>query len=245
MHYKFKYFLTKILLSILLSLIMMISIPACSKQKTTEPDAGNHIHQIIPLAIGNTWNYETSEVLYACEEGELECQPYPLNNELEHYITDSLQVDYEGENFPIFVSEDEIYAFQKFAIRNTADGLIEYGDIGGDQTIDYDPKLIVKYPISVGETWFDQDGFYQKQYRCISQNEEMTTPAGTFNCYVYELIDDQMEEGDFIKYYYAVDVGLIAEIRHRDVFFYGNTYYDIPNQFRDYYVKKLTSYSLH
>ncbi len=229
----------------LMILLVFIILLSCQDKKTTEPNDQNN-QKILPLAVGNSWNYELNTVAYACDDGNLVCVPFFISDAIVHEITDKMDIEYENETFEIFAFVNEFDALPPMAYRNTDDGLIEYGEIEYDKdaTIDFDVKLLIKFPITVGETWLDQEGISGIEYKCISKDESLTTPAGVFNCYVFEVIDDDKNDDEYVRYYYVPDVGLIAEIHHRELFYYNNVDYPIPLEFQDHYKKVLNDYSL-
>ena len=231
----------KYLMILLVSIILM----SCQDKKTTEPNDQN-TQEIMPLALDNFWQYELNTIAYACNEGVLECQPFFISDSIVHEITDKLEIEYENETFEVFAFLNEFDALPPMALRNTDDGLVQYGEIEYGKAVSFDPevKLLVKFPIAVEETWIDQEGYAGIEYKCISTNETMTTPAGTFSCYVFEVVDDDENDGEYVRYYYTPDIGLVAEIHHREVFYYNNVDYDIPPIYQDHYKKLLNDYSL-
>ncbi len=224
-------------------ILIIIFISGCKIKKTTESD-DQISSEILPLAVDNTWNYELNTVAYSCNEGELECIPYFISDAIEHEITEKMDIEFDGDSIEVFVLVNYFDAIPPTAYRTTNEGLVEYGEVEAERDIDFDVKLKVKYPIEAGETWIDKEGFYGTEYKCISTTESMNTPAGTFNCYVFELVDENFLEDEYVRYYYTLDIGLIAEIHHRETFYYNNIYYDIPVEYQNHYVKKITSYSL-
>jgi len=226
-------------------LLVSIILFSCQDKKTTEPNDQDP-QEILPLALGNFWKYELNTVLYSCNEGELECESFFISDSIIHEITDKIDIEYENETFEVFAFVNEFDALPPMAYRNTDSGLIEYGEIeyNKDVSVDFDVKLLVKFPIAVGEIWLDQEGYSETEYKCISSNESLTTPAGVFSCYVFEIVDDDENDGEHVRYYYAPEIGLVAEIHHRELFYYNNVYYDIPAIYQDHYKKVLNQYSL-
>ncbi|OQX70928.1 MAG: hypothetical protein B6D62_03190 [Candidatus Cloacimonas sp. 4484_275] len=214
---------------------------SCSSQKTTENNPPDFHEEIVPLALENNWNYTIEKVLFSCIDGELHCEHYDVIDTTSALVTSSLEVNYENETFPAFVIEDLNYSSFPFVYRNTAEGLIEYGKLESNGEIDFEVKLKVKFPIQTGETWKEFDEYYGDEFVCVSEDDTLTTAAGTFHCYVFELIDESSPEGNYTRFYYKPGIGLIAEIRHKEIYVNASEPVTVPEEYQDWYVKKLFS----
>ena len=78
-------------------------------------------------------------------------------------------------------------------------------------------------------------------YQCISNNNDITTPAGSFMCYVFEVVDDNSSDEIYTQYYYSTDVGLVAIKQCLGENYKG---FEIPIEERVIWKKKLISYIL-
>jgi len=216
--------------------IALLALLSCSKTPT---DNNNELeHFIVPLAIANYWHYNASVTYIYCDGAHLQC-------EFDNTITENTNTVLDTFSFgrgTAYVLEDDS-GFQ-YVNENTASGFFQHGRLNSSGEFSSDEKLIAKYPISIGDIWEDSNGFSSITYECISQNEEVTVPAGTFSCHVYQLLDDDFTNGEFHKFYYAEDIGLIKEWHYQESYFYLDEYYTIPVEYRNRILKELDEYSL-
>ena len=217
---------------------------ACTKTNNTTDNQPESTEQIVPLAVGNNWQYTIEQVLFNCVNGVLYCEHYDVIDTTTAVVSSIINIDYENENFDAFVIDDASFSSHPFVYRNTDQGFIEYGKLSSNGEVDFAIKLKIKFPIQAGETWKDVDEYYGNEYLCVSTDEIMTTNVGSFHCYVFELVDDTALEGNYTHYYYAPEVGLIAEIRHKEQYFNADAPVPVPEEFQDWYVKKLNSFTL-
>ncbi|MFZ5980019.1 MAG: BACON domain-containing protein [Candidatus Zixiibacteriota bacterium] len=133
---------------------------------------------ICPLAVGNYWNFDDSSRLE---------------------ITGQTMITYAEQTYQVYFWEwvtDNPYYRYRYLVRNESDGLWSIGEIYYDSTtvdtILY-RTMLLKYPVTVGEKWIVNEGGYSYEMECVSLNENLSTPAGTFPCVVYK-------EGDIITY---------------------------------------------
>lgn len=220
----------------LMSIVLLVLL-SCSETPTGNND-DNLEHFIVPLSIANFWQYDVSVTYIYCDGAHLQC-------EFDYNITESTNTVLDTFGFgrgTAYVLEDNS-GFQ-YVNENTASGFFQHGRLNSSGEFSSDEKLIAKYPVSVGDIWEDSSGYSSKTYECVSQNEEITVPAGTFSCYVYQLIDDDFTNEEFHKFYYAKDIGLIKEWHYQESYFYLDEYYSIPIEYRNRILKELDEYSL-
>lgn len=94
-------------------------------------------------------------------------------------------------------------------------GLYILGGLASEDTL-IDKLLYLKYPVARGDTWIAPHLTYDVlmkrffvddtlNYSCVSTNERLGTPAGTFECYVYHYRirpeEDVLEYWDYYEYY--------------------------------------------
>lgn len=108
---------------------------------------------------------------------------------------------------------------------NGDNGLYWLGGISTGDSL-FIKTLGYKYPAEVGESWLVpilaysryENRFYIRdtlRFHVVATNEEIETPAGKFNCYVYKFsrkpADDVSQSWDYYDYYYP-GVGLVGSI---------------------------------
>lgn len=136
---------------ILLAVILFAS--ACSESSSPS----NKKLEILPLEIGNKWEYKTSL------EGEINDMTAMIFKDT--IINNERWFNYGGCLLMI----------------NREDGLwLRFYD---DITNKWIEELRYKYPAVAGEQYSDSLDFV----KVLSVNERITVPAGTFNCYVYRI----------------------------------------------------------
>ncbi|MFC1848701.1 hypothetical protein ACFL27_00710 [candidate division CSSED10-310 bacterium] len=154
--------------------------------------------EIWPLAVGNTWTHtltyqgnEMGTALWTVSKTE-------TVNGVEVY-----QVDFVFQSSVALqgVCPDALssiknsgrernpltrrFAVDEYALwKNHADGLYEYGLSSGSNLEIYEtPKLVIKYPVSAGETF--EDG-WSDSWSVISTSTTVDVPAGSFDCHHYQ-----------------------------------------------------------
>ena len=171
--------------------------------------------ELVPLAVGNYWVYE-----YTYLEVIKDTIRYEVTAEVEVPIGDTSYTAYAA-NFVPFPEGLEPYYWLR---RNGANGLYLMGGISDTDTL-FVNNVEYKLPAAVGETFtsprvsfsFDRFEFYQSDtlsITLIDDDREVVTPAGKFECYVYNF---QLDAGDDVEvdfdYYlfYSPGVGLVKQ----------------------------------
>ena len=225
----------RIYLIVLLALSISI-IFSCSD--TTEPEPEEQV--IMPLVIGNTWEYEYQEVLLWVYNDSLHIDVY--KDTVFNEVTYRRIVEYEGFLLAVYYYDYSSWGDHSYLYRNEDLGLVSYGSVDeddGEISFYSEPYLIALFPAMVGDLWkqYSSDNYI---YECVEINEQVTVPAGTFNCYVYE--GTRISDGELVHiYYYAPNIGLIGYKLYRGESYQG---YEIPLEYQCYWRQKLLSYSL-
>jgi len=102
-------------------------------------------------------------------------------------------------------------------------GIYALGGYSAADTL-FEKGIKIKYPVEAGEIWHGQDVIYNGAdfftrpsiyTKCISVNEKINTPIGTFECYVFVdrkiVAEDVSGFYDYYKYY-SPEVGLICQV---------------------------------
>lgn len=164
---------------------------------------------IMPLEVGNSWEYsfKAGEM-----SGEYICE-----------ITER----YEQSGVCIFKMEFEgvLYAqgyYQLYSINDQGEVLF-YGDSehGELET----PEIIIKYPLEEDFTWTTNGLGAEVSWEVIDLNEEVTVPAGTFDC-IHVLGTTASGQGS--DHWYALGVGDV-KIYQRDM--------DLTLELEDYQIE--------
>jgi|GEM_PF-6426480 len=369
-----------ILIKLLFISLILVILISCSKSTSSS----NH-KTIMPLSVGNAWNYECENYSIVTSKDET---TFEKETTYEYWeIINTRIIEYEQEYIEVYCNQIlQNYGFSETTLLGmNEDGLVEYGTLDENNEINLNHKLLIQYPISIGDIWeekengnqeqsyyatgevignndeypngeihrynridqywtedfflsdpgnlyFDEDHFmldddnsqhfyedigkYDKYlfgwydwhniyatmnnspdeantnpiwnfdngnwigndpinvsseyyinnqseydahngkysifraeyitlmnnaYQCITNNEEITTPAGTFICYVFEIVDDNSSDEIYTRYYYSPGVGLIGEKQSSGKNYKG---YEIPIENRTIWKKKLISFIL-
>ncbi len=181
-------------------------------------DQGKLSRELIPLAVGNYWIYETTylDVLK-------DTIRYEVTGEVQVPVGDTSYTAFAA-NFMPFPSDLEPYYWLR---RNGEQGIYTMGGISNADTL-FMNEVEYKLPSEVGETiQTPQLAFSQERLEfyisdtlsitLIDDDREIVTPAGKFECYVYKFkVDFYEEEVVFATWnyfmYYNSGIGLVAQI---------------------------------
>lgn len=177
--------------------------------KIADYDAG-----LVPLAVGNRWTYIDSSF----HSGSVS-----VSHSLVGIIGDT-NIQYQSQSYKVYLENWMDYTTQKhndlsWLKANCPEGLYCFGGIGPKGGFVAAKSLYAKYPARTGEIWnkmnivftFADSAFmvWDTTLAVVESTVEMfETPAGRFRCYVYT----SHWVGFTFREYYAVNIGLVAEI---------------------------------
>jgi len=164
---------------------------------------------IMPLEIGNSWTYEYSAG--PSFEGEFYME---VTEKVEVFGEEVYKLDFEGALF-----DGEYWQL----LKNIEDGLYFYGHTfhGELET----PDLWIEADAEVGQTWQTQGQGGEVEWEVISISEEITVPAGTFECiYVQGKTDGS---SSVVEHWWAVGVGEIKAYMEAANLVWELTAYDV------------------
>ena len=186
----------KIIYCLLVSVLLILS--SCKKENNPTQSEQTPTETLFPLAVGNTWQYIDTTFN---SDGSI----MHISNPQIFKVSSKTTIKYQGKDLEVYVwgaggSSDDY-------LRSEADGIYEYNP---------DPKplrvLCFKHSFAVGEKFkggsidrvpWDTTIYYDFTQKCISNNETIKTPVGTFTCTVLQ--------GDSLSYpskhYYAKNIG--------------------------------------
>jgi len=174
------------------------------------------VGQLMPLAVGNYWEYETTYL-----DVIKDTIRYEVTAEVQVHIGDSSYTAYAA-NFLFPSSGIEPYYWLR---RNGEQGLYVMGGVSNTDTL-YMNEIEYKFPSEEGETiQAPQVSFSRERLEfyvsdtlhitLIDKDREIVTPAGTFECVVYKFTishgEDVFLKSDYFIYY-SFEVGLVAQI---------------------------------
>lgn len=159
--------------------LVLIALASCKKSETTEDPVT--IPDLIPLKIGNTWNYRST------------MQDTIITNHFNKVIRDTTIL---GETWSVMTYDSDINVI----LKNKADGL---WFMNPTKSMNGIAILYYKYPVPAGTQYTTSDGV---DVKVVSVNESVTVPMGTFVCYHYTTT-----YGNFEVYqeYYCPGKGLV------------------------------------
>lgn len=174
--------------------ILGFSIMSCNYSTIPQNNSSNDV--LVPLKVGNYWEYSNSSG-----------KDFSVNYEIIlKFITENDDSIYGKLAYGPLV---EVGGYS--LIYNSDSGYYNGGEV---RTILHDTLLtkilLAKYPVNVGDEWetntISSDSL--DKYKCISKSKFVVTPAGTFNCIVYKKYNTEFDEYEY-RYYYTPGVGLI------------------------------------
>lgn len=196
----------KLVSSLCLVSLLALCLSGCSKSSSptsgnTNPTGNsNSIQTLFPLAVGDSWEY-------------LQNDYNPTNGQI-------MQVDSFKDTIASAITYDGMPAF---SVKENAVFLTEYysgTDLFAGQDNVSNPGLILRYPMSVGETVVLTDTTYSNGERqrtsltLLSTADTVVVPAGTFTSLRYRMAAEAGTAGAldtlaFIDNFYASGVGLV------------------------------------
>ncbi|MBN1619212.1 hypothetical protein JW890_00670 [candidate division WOR-3 bacterium] len=147
------------------------------------------MEQIMPLEIGNTWNYRFSAGTRL--SGEYTCA---ITEKTEISGITVFKLTYQG----ILYAEEY---YQLYSITEEGEVLF-YGD--SEHGVLSPPEIIVKYPVEENFIWKTTGLGSPVEWEIAGLDEEITVPAGTFKC-VHTVGTTQ--SGNKTDHWYAPGVG--------------------------------------
>ena len=214
-----------------LAFIILFFTFACNKNPLSigdkpEPIRVEEVDGLVPLSVGNYW----SDVQYTCRNSTCDSIAKNLTDSMTVRVFEKRDIEIDGYIYNAAFTESysikyNLVSDYKWLSFNGSDGLYLLGGISNPDSL-FKKILQLKYPVSVGESWqvphlvYD---LYENRfliddtltYTCLSTNETIETPAGIFECYVYNYrirpADDVLDEWDYYLYY-KPGIGKVAVI---------------------------------
>lgn len=172
------------------------------------------IGELNPLEVGNYWEYEV---------------PFFSQTDTVRYeVTRRLQVQVDGESQTVFtygrIPAAPAVPTHYWLYRNSDEGLILMGGIAETDTLLIN-RVEYRYPERVGAQWEAPQLSFSFNTRTFSEADvleitlvddarQITTPAGTFTCYVYNFKVDaglDVSEDFDIFMFFAPTIGLVRQ----------------------------------
>ena len=167
-----------------LSLALILNL-ACNKQdSSTGP--GPEGARLVPLAVGNQWTFTDST--FGTSSVSVDSSFL--------WITGTASIQYQGQTIDVYHwnwldNRTMVPQHWKWLSRNEADGLYLFGGQSAKGIFQLGKSLSQKYPAAVGDSWQSISYLYRGSdstfrvgdtltVHCLSTNEQVVTPAGTF-----------------------------------------------------------------
>ncbi|MDT3738680.1 MAG: hypothetical protein RO257_04180 [Candidatus Kapabacteria bacterium] len=189
-----KFFFSKSYSIIPISLLIILIISGCAKEPTS-PTIDETV--LVPLKVGNTWEYRHTEYYY---EGIIENSQQYSYSIVKDSIINGETIYISGYISGIDTLRD--YSHELFTLIRD-DGLY-FIDLINEGTT---PRMYIKYPTFKGDSFI----YYHDTMKTAEVDVEYTVPAGKFKCikYVYDNYIDNEIEMRWI-FYYSPGIGNIA-----------------------------------
>lgn len=172
----------------------------------------------LPLAMGNTWEYELTIApdVVPAQDGENQHFPYRETvtgtatlQGTSYWVIETVREAAEGyseQTWQQFRRVDEEAVYARVSLLDPDTGL---------PTLTYDLPFL-KLPPTAGQTWSDPQ-IEDDTYETVSVNEQVTVAAGTFNCvrvdreYEYRPDEEADPTAIVVRSWYARGVGLVRD----------------------------------
>ncbi len=172
----------------------------CGENDTSGPTKPEDA--IVPLSVGNYWAY-VDTVFDSGVVTQVDSYKVGVTGTTTITHSDRIYEVFLVKPFDMETDQPNDYASLR---RNESDGLWSFGTMSSMHTRIV-RSLLVKYPVSVGDTW--QHAYIEtSRVECVAVNEEYETPAGTFKCHVYKFQTPHYD----IYSYYVPTIGAVAHI---------------------------------
>ncbi len=178
-------------------------------------EQGDKIDELIPLIVGNYWVYETTYL-----DVQKDTIRYEVSHKIDVPIGDTSYTAYAANFVPFQEGLEPHYWLR----RNGELGIYNMGGISDTDTL-FTNEVEYKLPSEVGETIqtpqisfsYDRFEFYVSDtlsITLIDDDRKIITPAGTFECYVYNFQldagDDVLSDFDYYLFY-SPGIGLVKQ----------------------------------
>jgi len=180
---------------ILPSIVLLLIFCMCTKENQLLNPNVNDV--LMPLKIGNFWEYKT---------------------ESDKIIKESIDSLYVKNGINIYILNSDMGTwFAAQAVYNTPDGYF----IDNRLFVNEDNhEFIFKYPCVKGMKWSNTNNFFginvTHNYEVLSVNETIKLSSGVFHCYVYKVYSKDTQSvineilyQSFEKYYFDPKIGLV------------------------------------
>lgn len=159
--------------------------------------------QIMPLAIGNSWKFVDS--LFNID-GSKETYTFSWRvSGLERILAGSDSIDVH------IVELGPSYAGIMY-LRAESDGLCGYSSGENSSPGHYNLRtILVKYPITVGDSFVGDHGDYKDRHTCLSVDTLLVTPVGQFRCI---MVRNNPGGTWYTDIFYRPGVGKMGEIAY-------------------------------
>ncbi|MCX7874894.1 MAG: hypothetical protein N2321_01865 [Melioribacteraceae bacterium] len=191
-----------------LSTIILLSLFSCFACTSVEPEENFISNQIFPLAVGNKWEYKydvfQNDTLIHSSISSIE-------------VIDKIKIRFEGKEIEVFKVKQTKEAFLTkeliitYSLYNYEDTILyRYGFANSfDSSYYFRKDVYLKYPIKIGDKWFEDQGDYKNVFSCLSDNDEVIIENKKYSCI-------KIRTGNGITWYsdkyFSLGFGLIQEI---------------------------------
>ncbi|MGB2868591.1 MAG: hypothetical protein WBD36_09080 [Bacteroidota bacterium] len=202
----------------IVKIVMVVAVLAAlwGCKKDNNPVANNTPSYIIPLAVGNQWDYVDS--LFNSTGGFLRVDSSSLR------IVGKTTVQYQSQSQDVYYwnwlnNLTKQPSASSWLTANESDGNYGIGGISSKGTFVLARTLWAKYPSNVGDSWqranisLNGDSTFSisdtSTVTVLAVNEVFPTRTGNLTCYVYNY---QREGTVSTSVYYSIDIGYVGVI---------------------------------
>lgn len=197
-----------ILSSLFLLIIFLcgIIIIGCSKKGGDNPTAPTSISQSLwPIVVGNSWTY--TDTSFASNS---------ISSPQVFTVTEQTSIQYQGKSLDVCVisGRSDVYwrmengeVYQYYPDPNPLKALCLKSSVKKGDT--FQAQFIVTYPTIAPNTGnvIPSPSISSESWECISTNEQVTTQAGKFSCYVFKITGTGFYQNEYYYDYYSMGIG--------------------------------------
>lgn len=199
--------------SLLLLILIIICCSNPSQDNTNElPETQQNGAEIFPMKVGNFWEYD---------DFEYENDSLIAARKIKIEVIDKIKILWEGNTISVFELRDSTIFSNTalyFLYRHEPDGVYRYGhSVGNNQNYYYKQVLYIKYPVKVGDTWFEDHGDYRDCFTCVSITDTVSIGEKDYECIRIRMGCGTAWYSDF---YFTKGIGLLQNISERSDGYY-------------------------
>lgn len=191
--------------------LLLLGFLSCKKEPTIKEPTTSFSDALLPLAVGNQWRYQVTTIDSTASPGSIhtvdtvvvECSQTIVRNGVTYYMLTSSQ----GYRWGRFMLEDLVWV----------DGTCHAYNPHYNVTYSPPGSPYLKYPTSVGESWYWNEPYRSYKYEVMAVDTSVTVLGGVFTEAVLMKLAYSGGSGSYnerieVFMHYQPEVGLVKQV---------------------------------